>query len=183
MVGLALLGGARNPVMGIRDRGASPELPALGTSASCAWLRGRSGSDQPRWREAGGSGGCGLVVAVRFLLGDRRVFTVACRLVLCRQCADGRHLHRPCSSRRRSSNPAGTRQTVATERSAPGVPAPAADGQLFSFSLQRCLLTQTTGHGGPGPQHAIWHEASTWRTCTTCGMSGLPCPTAVAIAW
>jgi len=92
---------------------------------------------------------------------------VACQLVLCPRGGDGRHLRRPCSSRRRSGSPAGTGRP--TGRSAPGVPAPAADGQLFSFSLQRRLLTRTTGEGGPGPQHAIWHEAGAWRARATCG--------------
>ena len=46
------------------------------------------------------------------------------------------------------------------ERSAPEVPAPAPDDHLFSFGLQRCLLTRTTGHGDPSPQHTIWHQAS-----------------------
>jgi len=38
-----------------------------------------------------------------------------------------------------------------------------------------CLLTRTTSHSGPGPQHAL-REASTWRTRETCGMSGPPLP-------
>jgi hypothetical protein len=42
----------------------------------------------------------------------------------------------------------------------PGAP-PAADDHLFSFGLQRCLLTRTAGHGDPSPQHTIWHQAST----------------------
>jgi hypothetical protein len=57
-----------------------------------------------------------------------------------------------------------TRQALAelfvTERSALEIPAPAAGDHLFSFGLQRCLLTRTTGHGDPSPQHTIWHEAS-----------------------
>jgi len=43
-----------------------------------------------------------------------------------------------------------------TERSAIGVAAPGPDDHLFSFGLQRCMLTRTTGHGDPSPQHTIW---------------------------
>ena len=28
---------------------------------------------------------------------------------------------------------------------------------LFEFSLDRVLLTRTTGHGDPAPQHTVWH--------------------------
>jgi hypothetical protein len=28
---------------------------------------------------------------------------------------------------------------------------------LFEFDLNGCLLTQTTGHGDPGPVHTVWH--------------------------
>ena len=28
---------------------------------------------------------------------------------------------------------------------------------LFEFSVDRCLLTRTTGHGDPAPQHTVWH--------------------------
>jgi len=30
------------------------------------------------------------------------------------------------------------------------------DQLLFEFSLDRCLLTRTTGHGDPHPRHEIW---------------------------
>jgi hypothetical protein len=33
------------------------------------------------------------------------------------------------------------------------------DQLLFEFSLDRCLLTRTTGYGDPHPRHEIWrHE-------------------------
>src|SRR5262245_57468533 len=66
MVALRLLGGARNPVMSVGDAGALTGLPVLRASRRA---RGRSGSRQPRWRCADGSGGGGLVVAARFVLG------------------------------------------------------------------------------------------------------------------
>lgn len=28
---------------------------------------------------------------------------------------------------------------------------------LFEFSVDRVLLTRTTGHGDPAPQHTVWH--------------------------
>jgi len=31
-----------------------------------------------------------------------------------------------------------------------------ADQLLFRFDIDRCLLTRTTGHGDPQPQHTIW---------------------------
>ena len=43
------------------------------------------------------------------------------------------------------------------ERSAIGVPAPAADDALFSFDIASCLVTITTGHGDTAPQHTVWH--------------------------
>jgi hypothetical protein len=31
-----------------------------------------------------------------------------------------------------------------------------ADQQLFTFEIDRCLLTRTTRHGDPSPEHVIW---------------------------
>jgi hypothetical protein len=45
-----------------------------------------------------------------------------------------------------------------TERSALGVREPGTQDNLFSFGLERCLVTRTTGHGDASPQHAIWHD-------------------------
>ena len=36
------------------------------------------------------------------------------------------------------------------------VPAPAHADALFEFMIERCLLTRTTGHGDPLPQHEVW---------------------------
>ncbi|MGO8957278.1 MAG: hypothetical protein ACLQFR_07910 [Streptosporangiaceae bacterium] len=47
-----------------------------------------------------------------------------------------------------------------TERSALRVPEPGTHDHLFSFGLQRCLLTRTNGHGDPSPQHTIWRNPS-----------------------
>lgn len=43
------------------------------------------------------------------------------------------------------------------ERAAIGVPAPADDDALFELDVESCLLTRTTGHGDPAPDHRIWH--------------------------
>jgi hypothetical protein len=70
-----------------------------------------------------------------------------------------------CTGRAQAVHDPVIRQALAelfvTERPALEVPAPAADDHLFSFSFQRCLITRTTGHGDPSPQHAIWHQAGT----------------------
>jgi hypothetical protein len=45
------------------------------------------------------------------------------------------------------------------ERRQFNVPPPADDDVLFEFALDSCLLTRTTGHGDPAPDHHIWrHE-------------------------
>jgi hypothetical protein len=43
------------------------------------------------------------------------------------------------------------------EREAFGVVPPSADDALFEFDIESCLLTRTTGHGDPSPDHRIWH--------------------------
>ena len=43
-----------------------------------------------------------------------------------------------------------------TERAGVGVPVPEPAHHLFRFSLERCLLTSTTGHGDIAPQHTNW---------------------------
>jgi hypothetical protein len=42
------------------------------------------------------------------------------------------------------------------ERSQFGAALPAAADALFEFEIDRCLLTKTTGHGDPDPQHVVW---------------------------
>jgi hypothetical protein len=32
-----------------------------------------------------------------------------------------------------------------------------ADQTLFEFTVDRVLLTRTSGHGDPAPQHTVWH--------------------------
>jgi hypothetical protein len=53
-----------------------------------------------------------------------------------------------------------TRSTLARqfveERSAFSAPEPVEEDLLFSFSIETCLLTVTTGHGDPRPRHTIW---------------------------
>jgi hypothetical protein len=41
------------------------------------------------------------------------------------------------------------------ERSQPATTA-MDDQDLFEFSIERCLLTRTTGHGDPSPRHVVW---------------------------
>lgn len=43
-----------------------------------------------------------------------------------------------------------------SERSQLGVALPAEQDVLFEFDIERCLLTKTTGHGDPSPQHTVW---------------------------
>jgi hypothetical protein len=45
----------------------------------------------------------------------------------------------------------------AQEREMAEPPIELADWMLFSFDVETCLLTRTTGHGDPAPQHAVWH--------------------------
>ena len=42
------------------------------------------------------------------------------------------------------------------ERTQFAVAVPAADDALFAFDIDSCLLTRTTGHGDPAPNHRIW---------------------------
>jgi hypothetical protein len=44
------------------------------------------------------------------------------------------------------------------ERAQFAVPAPADDDLLVAFHLDSCLLTRTTGHGDPAPQHQVWRD-------------------------
>jgi hypothetical protein len=69
-----------------------------------------------------------------------------------------------CTGRAQAVDDPAIRQALAemfvAERSGE-VAAPAPADQLFSFGLQRCLLTRTIGHGDLSPKHTIWHDAST----------------------
>jgi hypothetical protein len=47
----------------------------------------------------------------------------------------------------------------ADERSRFALPPPGEEQHLFEFGVQAALLTQTTGHGDPEPQHTIWRAA------------------------
>lgn len=47
----------------------------------------------------------------------------------------------------------------ADERSEFAVPPPGAEQHLFEFHLEAAMLTRTTGHGDPAPQHSIWRAA------------------------
>ena len=43
------------------------------------------------------------------------------------------------------------------ERESIGVALPSDDDALFEFDIDSCLLTRTTGHGDPAPDHHVWH--------------------------
>jgi hypothetical protein len=45
------------------------------------------------------------------------------------------------------------------ERAAVGVALPAGDDLLFEFDIASALLTRTTGHGDPAPDHQVWHAS------------------------
>jgi len=47
----------------------------------------------------------------------------------------------------------------ADERSGSALPPPGEEQHLFEFQIQTAMLTRTTGHGDPEPQHTIWHAA------------------------
>jgi hypothetical protein len=47
----------------------------------------------------------------------------------------------------------------AGERSGQAVPAPGQEQHLFEFRLHAAMLTRTTGHGDPRPQHTIWRAS------------------------
>jgi hypothetical protein len=49
-------------------------------------------------------------------------------------------------------------QQFAAERDS-ALPPPGEEQQLFEFQLQGAMLTRTTGHGDPEPQHTIWRDA------------------------
>jgi hypothetical protein len=55
----------------------------------------------------------------------------------------------------------GVRDTLARkfvdERSSFPVQPPAPEDTLFEFEIDTCLLTRTTGHGDPAPNHVVWH--------------------------
>jgi hypothetical protein len=46
------------------------------------------------------------------------------------------------------------------ERSAIGVPVPAAEDQLFAFDIDACLLTRTEGFGDHHPRHEVWRSGA-----------------------
>jgi hypothetical protein len=50
-------------------------------------------------------------------------------------------------------------QQFAAERSGIALPPPGEEQHLFEFRLQAAMLTRTTGHGDPEPQHTIWRDA------------------------
>ncbi len=47
-------------------------------------------------------------------------------------------------------------QQFADERSDSGLGPPGEEQHLFEFRIQAAMLTRTTGHGDPAPQHTIW---------------------------
>jgi hypothetical protein len=49
-------------------------------------------------------------------------------------------------------------QQFAAERSDVALPPPGEDQHLFEFQVGAAMLTRTTGHGDPSPQHTIWRS-------------------------
>jgi len=47
----------------------------------------------------------------------------------------------------------------ARERSGSALPPPGEEQHLFEFQIQAAMLTRTTGHGDPEPQHTIWRAS------------------------
>lgn len=45
----------------------------------------------------------------------------------------------------------------ADERQKLAVPAPGHEQHLFELLLATVMVTRTTGHGDPAPQHTVWH--------------------------
>lgn len=50
-------------------------------------------------------------------------------------------------------------QQFADERPGSALPPPGEQQHRFEFQIQTAMLTQTTGHGDPEPQHTIWRAA------------------------
>jgi len=46
------------------------------------------------------------------------------------------------------------------ERSRFQAPSPSDTDALFRFEIESCLLTRTTGHGDPVPNHVVWRPGS-----------------------
>jgi|GEM_PF-4249849 hypothetical protein len=51
-------------------------------------------------------------------------------------------------------------QFLAERTQFPMTEADLAEQSLFEFSVDRVLLTRTTGHGAPHPAHTIWHAST-----------------------
>lgn len=47
-------------------------------------------------------------------------------------------------------------EQFAAERAMARAPEELPTWELFAFDISSCLLTRTTGHGDPKPQHAVW---------------------------
>ena len=65
-----------------------------------------------------------------------------------------------CTGQASAESGAVLRQVLAgifvAERADVGVPVPEPAHHLFRFSVDRCLLTRTTGHGDVAPHHTTW---------------------------
>jgi len=51
-------------------------------------------------------------------------------------------------------------QQFVAERAQFALPPPHEGDSLFEFDVERCLLTRTTGHGDPNPQHVVWRASA-----------------------
>jgi hypothetical protein len=50
-------------------------------------------------------------------------------------------------------------QQFADERGDVALPPPGEEQHLFEFGVRTAMLTRTTGHGDPEPQHTIWRAS------------------------
>ena len=51
-------------------------------------------------------------------------------------------------------------QQFVDERAPLGLPLPDPADALVHFDIEHCMVTTTTGHGDPNPQHVIWHATA-----------------------
>ena len=51
-------------------------------------------------------------------------------------------------------------EQFAAQRAALGRPVPGPEQDLFELHIETAMLTRTTGHGDPAPQHTVWRAPS-----------------------
>ena len=103
---------------------------------------------------------CGLIIPSPKLRDLERDGSYALHSYPCPQNEDAFYL----GGRAELRTDAGKRRAaIATFLAQPGRQGPPLDESHFTdqtlveFGIETCLLTRTTGHGDPSPQHTIWH--------------------------